>query len=189
MEGREGVSGASGAVTVVASDAPSEFHVSVQTENPTQVAGSSPAVTPAVAVYQPAPPPTVTAAVVTASLAGTMPGKKKRGRPRKYGPDGSVKMALSPKPISSSTPGPPVIDFTVEKRGKIRPVGSASKSKMKLENLGNYSTLHTLFQMRTISCYISVKVNRFMFILEVVAISYFLIRFVSGNTLIRFEFR
>ena len=174
MEGREGVSGASGAVTVVASDAPSEFHVSVRTENPTQVAGSSPTVTPAMAVSQPAPPPTVTAVVVTAaSLAGTIPGKKKRGRQRKYGPDGSVKMALSPKPISSSAPGPPVIDFIVEKRGKIRPVGSASKSKMELENLGNYSTLHTLFQMRTISCYISVKVNRFMFILEVVAISYF----------------
>ena len=50
MEGREGVSGASGAVTMVASYAPSEFHVSVRTENPTQVAGSSPAVTPAVAV-------------------------------------------------------------------------------------------------------------------------------------------
>ena len=149
--------------------------MSIRTENPTQVPGSSPAVTLAVAMSQPVPPPTVTAAVVTAaSLAGMMPGKKKRGRLRKYRPDGSVKMALSPKPISSA-PGPPVIDFTVEKRGKIRPVGSARKSKMELDNLGNYSTLHTLFQMRTISCYISVKVNRFMFILEVVAISYFLI--------------
>lgn len=151
MEGREGVSGASGAVTVVSSDAPSEYHVAVRSENPTQVAGSSPVVTSAVAVSQAAPPPTVTApvtapaAVVTA--AGTMPAKKKRGRPRKYGPDGTVTMALSPKPISSSAPGPPVIDFTVEKRAKVRPVGSASKSKMELENLGNCSTLHILHQM------------------------------------------
>ena len=75
----------------------------------------------------------MTAVVTATSLAGTMSGKKKRGRPRKYGPDESVKMALSPKPISSSAPGPLVIDFTVEKHGKIRPVGSASKSKMELE--------------------------------------------------------
>lgn len=146
MEGREGASGAGGgAVTVVGSDAPSEYHVAARTENPSPVAGSSPAVTPAVAVPQPAPAPAP--APVPAAAVAMMPAKKKRGRPRKYGPDGTVTMALSPKPISSSAPGPPVIDFSVEKRGKIRPVGSASKSKMELENLGNSSTLHISFQM------------------------------------------
>ncbi|KAL6349391.1 hypothetical protein AAG906_034048 [Vitis piasezkii] len=137
MEGREGASGAGGgAVTVVGSDAPSEYHVAARTENPSPVAGSSPAVTPAVAVPQPAPAPAP--APVPAAAVAMMPAKKKRGRPRKYGPDGTVTMALSPKPISSSAPGPPVIDFSVEKRGKIRPVGSASKSKMELENLGEW---------------------------------------------------
>lgn len=77
------------------------------------------------------------------------PLKKKRGRPRKYGPDGSVTMALSPKPISSSAP-PPVIDFSaVHKRGKFRPVGTASKQqqhKVEVENnLGIDSSFHASF--------------------------------------------
>lgn len=164
MEGREGVAGgAGGAVTVVGSDAPSEYHVAARAENPTQVAGSSPTVTPAVAVPLPAPPPVSSAAT---AAAAAFPAKKKRGRPRKYGPDGTVTMALSPKPISSSAPGPPVIDFSIEKRGKMRPVGSASKSKMELENLGNCSTLHTAFEMQIISCYITVEVKISVVIFE-----------------------
>jgi len=30
------------------------------------------------------------------------PAKRKRGRPRKYGPDGSLNLAIPPKPTSSS---------------------------------------------------------------------------------------
>ncbi|CAB4310136.1 unnamed protein product [Prunus armeniaca] len=122
MEGREGVN--SSGVTVVASDAPSDYHVAPRSENTTHNAGSTP---PAPV----APPP---AAALPA--AGSLPMKKKRGRPRKYGPDGSVTMALSPKPISSSAP-PPVIDFSAEKRGKVKPTSSVSKTKYEVENLGN----------------------------------------------------
>lgn len=127
MEGREGVS--SSGVTVVGSDAPSDYHVAPRSDNPVQTAGSAPQ--PAVLV----PPP--------AAAAMTLPVKKKRGRPRKYRPDGSVAMALSPKPISSSAP-PPIIDFSAEKRGsggggggKARPPSSVNKTKYELENLGN----------------------------------------------------
>ncbi|GER25991.1 P-loop containing nucleoside triphosphatehydrolases superfamily protein [Striga asiatica] len=54
--------------------------------------------------------------------------KNKRGRPRKYGPDGSVAAkALSPMPISSSA-SPPVIEFfAAEKRGKVRSVTLPAK--------------------------------------------------------------
>ncbi|CAK9135961.1 unnamed protein product [Ilex paraguariensis] len=120
----------SGGVTVVGSDAPSDYHVAPRTENPSQVTGSTQAVIPQLGVS----PPAGTAAILVAG-----PVKKKRGRPRKYGPDGSVNMAISPKPISSSAP-PPVIDFSAEKRGKARPVGSASKqaAKMEVESLGEW---------------------------------------------------
>ncbi|CAK9173138.1 unnamed protein product [Ilex paraguariensis] len=123
MEGSSGV-------TVVGSDAPSDYHVAPRTENPSLVSGSTQPVTlQMVASTQPA------------TAGGVVVGKvkKKRGRPRKYGPDGSVTMPLSPTPISSSAP-PPVIDFSAGKRGKVRPVGSASKSvpKMEMESLGEW---------------------------------------------------
>lgn len=134
MEGSNTLS--SSGVTVVGSDAPSNYHVAPRTaaENPT---GSEP---PAAAV---APPP---ASVSPAPAAGGAAGagsatslKKKRGRPRKYGPDGSVAVALSPKPISSSAP-PPVIDFSaVAKRGKVRSITSAAKVQlpgMEAESMG-----------------------------------------------------
>lgn len=125
----EGVS--SSGVTVVGSDAPSDYHVSPRTGNPPPAGGSAtemavPAAQGGVLTPQPA--------------ATTMPAKKKRGRPRKYAPDGSVTMALSPKPISSSAPAPPpVIDFSAGKRGKVvRPASSvSSKAKFEVENIGN----------------------------------------------------
>ncbi|XP_057976985.1 AT-hook motif nuclear-localized protein 1 [Malania oleifera] len=126
MEGREGVS--SSGVTVVGSDAPTDYRVAPRTEIASQVTGSAPAATTQVSA-SPLP------------ATGTAPAKKKRGRPRKYGPDGTVAMALSPKPISSSAPVPPVIDFSAEKRGKVRPSGSASKQqqpKLDLENSGDW---------------------------------------------------
>ncbi|KAL8114493.1 AT-hook motif nuclear-localized protein 1-like [Apium graveolens] len=120
-------------VTVVGSDAPSEYHVAVRTETP--VTGSVPHVTPHVGV---SPVPAMIVPPVSVDLTAL---KKKRGRPRKYGPDGSVTKALSPKPISSSAP-PPVIDFSVEKpRGKVRPVGLPAKQhqpKMQMEGLGEW---------------------------------------------------
>ncbi|XP_014514816.1 AT-hook motif nuclear-localized protein 6 isoform X2 [Vigna radiata var. radiata] len=62
-------------------------------------------------------------------------GKKKRGRPRKYGPDGKVAMdavtALSPMPISSSIPL--TGEFSAWKRGRGRPVESIKKSSFKFE--------------------------------------------------------
>lgn len=127
MENREGVT--SGGVTVVGSDAPTTYHVAPRAENPNQVAGSMPPATSQVGISP---------SSATGSAVATIPGKKKRGRPRKYGPDGAVTMALSPKPISSSVPSP-VIDFSSEKRAKVRPAGSASKQQQKTEvdNLGD----------------------------------------------------
>lgn len=117
---------ASSGVTVVGSDAPSDYHVAPRTE-----AGGSTAPPPAAAASAPSPAP-----VVAAPPGMAAPAKKKRGRPRKYGLDGSVTMALSPKPISSSAP-PPVIDFSSEKRGKVKPASSVNKAKFEVENLGN----------------------------------------------------
>lgn len=118
-----------GGVTVVGSDAPLDYQISSRSENPT--ANRNPNTGSAPAPAQPA----------AAAAAATFPAKKKRGRPRKYGPDGTVTMALSPKPISSAAPSPPVIDFSrsAEKQRKMKPAGSVSKSKYELENLGNYN--------------------------------------------------
>ncbi|KAF5453368.1 hypothetical protein F2P56_028272 [Juglans regia] len=119
MEARDGMSTG---VTVIGAEAPSAYHVAPRTENLSQnpAAGS-----PAVAADSP----------VSVGLAGTT-GKKKRGRPRKYGPDGSVTAALSPMPISSSAP--PGGNFSATKRGKVRPSGLEYKQhkKMGMENFG-----------------------------------------------------
>jgi predicted DNA-binding protein with PD1-like motif len=64
--------------------------------------------------------------------------KKKRGRPRKYGPDGSVTKPLSPKPLSSSAP-PPVIDFSSEKPAKVRPPAlKQHKPRIEAETMGEW---------------------------------------------------
>ncbi|GAV70362.1 DUF296 domain-containing protein [Cephalotus follicularis] len=118
-------SGGGGGVTVVGSDAPSDYHIAPRSDNPNSTSGS--ALAPQNA--PPAPPATVAVA--------TLPVKKKRGRPRKYGPDGSVARTLYPKPISSAGPSP-VIDFSAEKKGKVKPTSSVSKTKFELENLGEW---------------------------------------------------
>uniref|UniRef100_A0A5B7BXG4 AT-hook motif nuclear-localized protein n=1 Tax=Davidia involucrata TaxID=16924 RepID=A0A5B7BXG4_DAVIN len=117
MEAREGMSSG---VTVIGAEAPSNYHVAARTENPTQVAGA----------------PAMGPSPVSAGLAGIM-GKKKRGRPRKYGPDGAIAKALSPMPISSSVP-PAIGDFSAEKPGRGRPIGYENKKRHKVgwENLG-----------------------------------------------------
>ncbi|KAK4435155.1 AT-hook motif nuclear-localized protein 1 [Sesamum alatum] len=135
MEGTNNLSRSG--VTVVGSDAPSEYHVAPRTttEIPPEVTGSaSLAITVSPAPVSGTPPPSGAAGV-----GGDTTLKKKRGRPRKYGPDGAVGMALSPKPISSSAP-PPVIDFSaVGKRGKVRSVGSGVKlqQQLRMENEGS----------------------------------------------------
>ncbi|KAJ8766116.1 hypothetical protein K2173_021633 [Erythroxylum novogranatense] len=128
METREAVvsSSVGSGVTVVGSDAPSDYQIAPRSDNPNSTPGLAP---------PPTPKPTV--AVSSPPMTATMPVKKKRGRPRKYGPDGSVTMALSPRPLSSAAPvSSPVIDFSVEKSGKIKPV---SKTKYQLENLGEWA--------------------------------------------------
>ncbi|KAK4742061.1 hypothetical protein SAY87_000062 [Trapa incisa] len=110
-EGREGVVSSSGGVTVVRSDAPSEYRIAPRPEMPIQMLGSMVGLPPS----------------PMDSLA-----KKKRGRPRKYGPDGSLATPLSPKPISSAAP--PVIDFSAPKRGKFKPLGSLVKHSFGAEN-------------------------------------------------------
>ncbi|KAJ6415311.1 hypothetical protein OIU84_004158, partial [Salix udensis] len=139
-----------GGVTVVASDAPSNYQIAPRSDsNQNSTAGSAPPAPPQAPPAPPQAPPAPPQAppappqappaplqappAHTPSAAATMPLKKKRGRPRKYGPDGSVTMALSPKPISSAAPASsPVIDFSVAKHKKIKPV---SKAKYELENL------------------------------------------------------
>lgn len=61
------------------------------------------------------------------------PVKRKRGRPRKYGPDGS--MALAPTPVSSASPLPPGAGagaFSPSPAGSTKPASSTpSKSNKK----------------------------------------------------------
>ncbi|KAG6669687.1 AT-hook motif nuclear-localized protein 1-like isoform X1 [Carya illinoinensis] len=122
MEAREGMNTG---VTVIGAEAPSAYHVAPRTETPSQnQAAGSPALT--------------AASPVSVELAGTT-GKKKRGRPRKYGPDGTVTMALSPMPISSSAP--PGGDLSATKRGKVRPSGLEYKQhkKVGMQNFGEWN--------------------------------------------------
>ncbi|GMH26623.1 hypothetical protein Nepgr_028466 [Nepenthes gracilis] len=127
MEAKEGMSSDGGA-TVVGSDAPRDYHVAPRSENTNQIGGATPAWGGQVGVPMPG-------AVAGSAL------KKKRGRPRKYAPDGSVTMALSSKSISSSA-SPLLIDFSDEKQPKVhRPAGSVikhKKPKFEVENLGEW---------------------------------------------------
>lgn len=117
MESREGIHSG---VTVIGAEAPSNYHMAPRAENLGQVSGSS----------------SVSGTPLTMGVSGATE-KKKRGRPRKYGPDGKVPMALSPTPISSLTP--PTGDFSGGgKRGRGRSGGYLSKlqKKMGMEDLG-----------------------------------------------------
>lgn len=107
-------------------EAPGSFHLTWTNDNSGQFAGGSEA---------PAPAPASVATTATATAATTTtPGtevKKKRGRPRKYGPDGTMALALSPMPISSSIPL--TGDYSGWKRGRGKPVESIKKSSYKFE--------------------------------------------------------
>ncbi|KAL2330452.1 hypothetical protein Fmac_018033 [Flemingia macrophylla] len=88
----EGTQGMSSGVTVIGAETPSAYHMTPRSEAPIQGGLVPDAAAGAIGVSP-----------VSVGLDGTTV-KKKRGRPRKYGPDGSVTMALSPMPISSSAP-------------------------------------------------------------------------------------
>ncbi|CAN1308238.1 AT-hook motif nuclear-localized protein 1 [Linum perenne] len=79
METREGLNSG---VTVIGAEAPSTYHVAQRTENPNQIAGG------------------VSQQQQLMVLSSSIGEKKKRGRPRKYAPDGT----LSPMPLSASAP-------------------------------------------------------------------------------------
>lgn len=112
MEGRQGIVSSSGGVAVVeGSDAPSDYNVVPRPGNPTQTPGSKDGPT-------------------------DPPAEKKRGRPRKYSPDGSVAddAPLSPKPMSSAAPF--VINFSAPKLAKLKLTGSLVKPSFEAESLG-----------------------------------------------------
>ncbi|XP_057509089.1 AT-hook motif nuclear-localized protein 1-like [Actinidia eriantha] len=109
MEGQEGINNSYG-VTPKREEAP-EIHRPPATENPNQLTGS-------------APPPAATAATPGSAAAAGTAGKKKRGRPRKYAPDGTP-LALSPMPISASIPL--TGNFSAWKQGRGRSLDSFKK--------------------------------------------------------------
>ncbi|KAF6175162.1 hypothetical protein GIB67_022843 [Kingdonia uniflora] len=63
---------------------------------------------------------------------GEQPVKKKRGRPRKYGPDGTVSLGLSTS-VAATSPSSQLVSVTpsnVHKRGRGRPPGSGRKQQL-----------------------------------------------------------
>ncbi|CAG7894256.1 unnamed protein product [Brassica rapa] len=144
--------GNGGGITVVGSDAPSDFHIAARSEssNPSPKCVAPPLPqshhTNQLAIVAPPPQISMAATTMMEGISG-VPMKKKRGRPRKYGPEGAV-VALSPKPISSApAPSHPlpasshVIDFSAsEKRSKMKPTNSFNRTKFhhQVENLGEW---------------------------------------------------
>ncbi|XP_031274518.1 AT-hook motif nuclear-localized protein 6-like [Pistacia vera] len=127
MEAKEENNVSSGA-TVKADEAPDSFRAAPITENPGPGPLPGPTVVPATATSA---PPESGSAQGSAPGSASAPGsgsemKKKRGRPRKYGPDGKLSMALSPMPISSSIPL--TGDFSAWKRSRGRPLDNIKKS-------------------------------------------------------------
>ncbi|KAL9231079.1 hypothetical protein vseg_006344 [Gypsophila vaccaria] len=98
-------------VTVLGSDAPTDYKIAPRAD----IAGAPSG------LLGPGPP---------GPQASAMGPGKKRGRPRKYGPDGPVTLTLNPKPISVSGPAG-VIDFSTEKRPKVKPAAPAVAAVVK----------------------------------------------------------
>ncbi|KAK9103563.1 hypothetical protein Sjap_020817 [Stephania japonica] len=143
MEGREGMSsGGGGGVAVMGENAAAR-----SSENPSNqvvvVVGSTASTTTATTATTTVT--TASATPVSVGLGGTTAVKKKRGRPRKYGPDRPVStLALSPMPISASAPPPPQVsrisgEKQQQQRGRGRPSGVLNKiyNKVEIENLGD----------------------------------------------------
>ncbi|GJW44931.1 AT-hook motif nuclear-localized protein 1-like protein [Tanacetum coccineum] len=132
-------------VSVVGSDAPSDYQIAPRSEPPKlptvgsvippQSITSQLGLSPITTTTSPPTQPSLTTTTTTE--------KKKRGRPRKYAEEGFVRKALSPKPISSAAPPPPpVIDFSAAKRGKIRPTSAGKVQQVypvkEIEPLGDW---------------------------------------------------
>lgn len=74
---------------------------------------------------------------VSAGVSSGEPVKKKRGRPRKYAPDGQVSLGLSPMSVGSKlTPGS---NSSTPRRRRGRPPGSGRKQQLAL--LGKFCFL------------------------------------------------
>ncbi|XP_058784553.1 uncharacterized protein LOC131659364 [Vicia villosa] len=128
MEGREGINPG---ITVIGAEAPSAYHVAPGTEAPNQVHKPE-AVSAVVTAGAAADASVVVVSPVSVGLDGSV--KKKRGRPRKYEPNGSVNMALSPLPISSLAP-PSTNDFSSVKRGKPQGMEYKRAKKVVMDHL------------------------------------------------------
>ncbi|XP_022735088.1 AT-hook motif nuclear-localized protein 4-like [Durio zibethinus] len=110
-------------VAVKGDEAPEGYHFAPRTEIPTTYAGPT--------MQAASAPPATVASPPGPSTGSEM--KKKRGRPRKYAPDGSLAMAISPIPISSSIPL--MGEFSLWKRGRGRSVDTIKNShKYELES-------------------------------------------------------
>ncbi|XP_054824918.1 AT-hook motif nuclear-localized protein 10-like [Prosopis cineraria] len=105
----------------------------------------------------PPPPPPPKASELTSPYEGSSayrPGglsidspKRKRGRPRKYSPDGSIALGLAPTPLSSSGPGDLSASPSGEppaKKSRGRPPGSGKKQMDALGAGGTCFTPHVL---------------------------------------------
>lgn len=131
MEGK--VEMASVGVGVRSDEAPVSYKAQPVSEN-TNPNASSLAPPPPLAAADPASIAAVAATPSSGASAGNTDGKKKRGRPRKYGPDG---VALSPMPISSSIPL--TGEFSPWQRGKVVPVEPVKKKhKVEYESPGKW---------------------------------------------------
>ncbi|KAL2892402.1 AT-hook motif nuclear-localized protein 2 [Bienertia sinuspersici] len=106
-------------VTVIGAEAPSNYQMAPRSEPPSQVPP------------QDAISPTVAVTALGASMPGLME-KKKRGRPRKYGPDGSVSRSYTPMPTSGSAASS-VGSKSSGKRGRGRAVSAEAKQQPRFE--------------------------------------------------------
>ncbi|KAK9724502.1 hypothetical protein RND81_05G077600 [Saponaria officinalis] len=90
---------------------------------------------------QPKSVPNIVGIVEPVHLPGSKPFSeaKKRGRPRKYGPEGAPRSTLSPTPISAKIPlTGGVGDFSGLKQSKAKPVQTVKKAqKAEFQNLGD----------------------------------------------------
>ena len=161
MEAKEGIALSSG-VTVKAEEAPDGFRMEPRNENSTPSPNPKPDLNQnnnhdpnldSNSNTNPSPNPNpgqlgapqVGASPVSAGCTVTG-GKKKRGRPRKYAPDGTLATALSPMPISSSIPL--TGDYSAWKRGRGRPLESVKKHhNCEYESTGKMNRKHRFLLM------------------------------------------
>lgn len=132
----------SGGATVKGNEAHESFRIVPRVENYIPFSGPTTVTVTAAATTTVDSTATTTVVPVSVPVSGSTSGagsgtdgKKKRGRPRKYGPDGQVSMALSPMPISASIPL--TGEYSAWKRGRGRPGDSVKKThKLEYETSG-----------------------------------------------------